>query len=115
MVLSVSIIDYDGNYQDDKIDEIVSVMALDVSGRSFRRRTYEGRFHYASIDLSFHVSCAENFYGSDCGTLCVERNDALGHYTCSSEGDLVCLDGYQNLVTNCIDCISAVGCCKLLC
>ena len=116
MVLSINIVDYDGSPQggqDDKIDEMVIVIILDVSGRSSSRTTHAGRSGYASIDLSARVSCAENFYGSDCGTLCVERDDVLGHYNCSSEGDPICLDGYRYPVTNCTECIPAIGCCKL--
>ena len=92
--------DYDGEgNRDEMIDDIIIRIPLDVSGRSFSRMTYEGRSGYARIDLSTRVSCAENFYGSDCRTLCVVPDDALGHFTCSSEGELVCQ--------------AAVGCCKL--
>ena len=108
-------IDYDGkDNPDEKIDEIVVELPRNVGGRSLTRRTYDGRFGYASMDLSFRVSCAEYFYGSDCGTLCVPPDDALGHFTCSSDGELVCLPGYQNPLTNCTECAPAVGCCKLL-
>ena len=116
--MSLIIIDNDGISQSrpyDKIDDIILEIALNVSGRSFSRTTFAGRSGYASMDMSFHVSCAENFYGSDCGILCVERDDALGHYNCSSEGEIICLDGYQNQLTNCTECIPAIGCCKLPC
>ena len=116
-MLAIAMLDYDGGLQtdpDDKIDDLVLRIPFDVGDRIFSRMTYEGRSGYASIDLSARVSCVENFYGSDCGTFCVERDDALGHYTCSSEGDLVCLAGYRNPLTKCTECVPAVGCCKLL-
>ena len=117
VVLSLTVSDHDTRLiPDEIIDKITSVLLLNGSGNSSlsRRTTYSGISGYASIDLSFHVSCTENFYGSDCGTLCVERDDALGHYNCSSEGELVCLAGYQNPLTNCTECVPALGCCKLM-
>ena len=72
--------------------------------------------------------CAENYYGSQCDVLCEPkinsmcdengsricdaRNDSMGHYSCGGDGNRVCLAGYQNPSTFCIECILADGCCK---
>ena len=56
-----------------------------------------------SIELSFLVSCVNNYHGPHCAVLCEERDDELGHFTCDGEGDKVCLHGYKNLTTNCTD------------
>ena len=40
------------------------------------------------------LSCATNYYGSDCGTYCYPRDDYFGHYTCGSNGEkYALLDG----------------------
>ena len=67
---------------------------------------------YATMTIGFRVMCSSNSYGSDCGTICEERDDALGHYTCSSTGERVCMTGYQDAATNCTNCIPATGCCE---
>lgn len=64
------------------------------------------------IRLAFRLSCAENFYGDDCTRSCVGRNDDVGHYTCDSNGDVVCLEGFQEESTNCMQCTLAAKCCK---
>ena len=55
---------------------------------------YNGDERIGEIQLSFRVTCTENFFGSDCATFCVERDDELGHFTCDSEGNIVCREGY---------------------
>ena len=48
--------------------------------------------------------CAENYYGPSCTVLCQDSDDDLtGHYCCDDDGNKVCLDGYQNSSTNCVD------------
>ena len=65
------------------------------------------------VELSFRVSCAENYYGPSCTVFCQDSDDDItGHYYCDDDGNRVCLDGYQNPSTNCEDCVSAEGCCE---
>ena len=72
---------------------------------------HSGEFNFGHFVLSFRVTCTENFFGSDCATFCVERDDELGHFTCDSEGNIVCREGYGNPSINCT-CAVAEGCCK---
>lgn len=65
-------------------------------------------------ELQFEVNCSSNYYGSHCDVECQERNDSLGHYLCNSDGSKECLEGYENVETNCIECIAADGCCELI-
>ena len=64
------------------------------------------------------VECDDNFQGKNCDTCienyypqgvctkeCTLRDDPLGHYTCDSNGDIVCLPGYTDISTNCVTCI----------
>lgn len=114
MKLILDTYDYDfGRNDDDLIDSVFVVISGDLNDNFSSQKAHTGRFGYVNVHLSFRVSCIENFYGSDCGTFCVEHDDVLGHYTCSSEGEIICLDGYQNPFTNCTECIPAVGCCEL--
>ena len=48
------------------------------------------------------VYCDANYYGADCNTLCIGRDDSSGHYYCDkTTGNKVCLDGWrgQNCLT----------------
>ena len=55
----------------------------------------------AQIIVQMFYRCAMNFYGSSCATYCQERDDETGHYTCASDGNRECLNGYTNPMTNC--------------
>lgn len=48
----------------------------------------------AHLRLSYRVTCAAHYYGSGCEVLCRPRDDAFGHYTCSSSGEIVCKAGW---------------------
>ena len=64
-------------------------------GENFSTSTnHSGEFNFGHFVLSFRVTCTENFFGSDCATFCVERDNELGHFTCDSEGNIVCREGY---------------------
>ena len=51
----------------------------------------------AKLEYAVRVTCSRDFYGSDCKTTCVSRDDSLGHYTCDSEGDRKCLHGWTGV------------------
>ena len=112
--LALSVSDVDGSSSDDAID----LFLIDINNPvrtvfSLAPETHFGTFRNEHIvELNFQLSCAENFFGSDCATFCMERDDDLGHYTCGSDGSFVCRQGYQNPATNCIECLPADGCCK---
>ena len=57
-----------------------------------------------TIDLSIRVICLEDYYGSDCFTFCIPRDDDQnGHFICSADnGSLSCLEGFQNTKNNCM-------------
>lgn len=48
-----------------------------------------------SMEYDIRVTCDSNYYGGGCADLCRPRDDGFGHYTCSSNGDIVCLSGWQ--------------------
>ena len=51
---------------------------------------------------------------ADCSVHCVETDNADGHYDCDHDGNRVCLDGYRNASSDCIECVPATGCCELI-
>ena len=64
-------------------------------GENFSAFTnHSGEFNFGHFVVSLRVTCTENFFGSDCATFCVERDDELGHFTCDREGNIVCREGY---------------------
>ena len=98
----------------ENIIERISIDVDPIPGDGYSPATfYNGEGGFGIIQLRFEVACMENYFGSDCGTFCEERDDAQGHYTCDSEGNRVCRDGYQNPETSCT-CILGETCRKLL-
>ena len=113
IVLTVQLLDVDGSPQYDDIVDFIPVNIFPVVSNNFSNiEQYNGLAGYASMTMSFRVTCSSNSYGSDCGTRCEERDDAFGHYTCSSTGERVCMTGYQDSATNCTHCVPATGCCE---
>ena len=113
--MAIQIVDLDfGDTDDDDVDIFLIDTNL-TSGIDFSvPTTYIGMNGFGRIELSFRLNCTENYYGPDCATFCMERNDDQGHYTCDSDGSIVCQLGYQDPVTNCTMCIPAEGCSKCL-
>lgn len=56
---------------------------------------YTSRQSAKEIDFEYRVTCAANYYGPGCGTLCRERDDNFGHIACSASGQKICLSGWQ--------------------
>ena len=59
--------------------------------------------------LQFRLQCDPGWYGPYCD---VECHDLDAHYQCDCNGDWECMEGYQNLETNCTECLAADGCSK---
>ena len=76
-----------------------------------RTQEYSGENRTAVLQLQFQVTCAFNYFGFDCNTFCLDRNDTAAHFTCGESGEIVCLPGYQNESSNCTQCAPAEGCC----
>ncbi|EDS29750.1 conserved hypothetical protein [Culex quinquefasciatus] len=50
---------------------------------------------HTTIQYAFRVTCDSSYYGPGCANLCRKRDDQFGHYTCSPNGERVCLTGWQ--------------------
>lgn len=54
------------------------------------------------LSVSVNIQCNTGFHGPRCD--CQNTNDSTGHYTCTREGEIQSLDGYQNPDNNCTEC-----------
>lgn len=58
--------------------------------------TFEHAFNYTVLKYAFRFTCDSHYYGANCAELCRPRDDNFGHYSCSSNGTKVCLDGWDD-------------------
>lgn len=97
-------------------DHVVDYLYTDISlspGENITNSTLHGIYFGENVTflVSFNLTCTFNYYGEQCSTYCKPANDSKnGHYTCDSEGNQICFEGYKN--EDCRDCIPADGCCK---
>lgn len=96
-------------------DLLIDNMYIEIDNlTSFSPRTptehYRGDNGLLEAAIQFEVNCETDHYGPYCDVECHGRNDPEGHYRCNQNGDWKCLEGYQNLETNCTECVAAVGC-----
>ena len=55
-----------------------------------------------TLQIRYRFGCANFYYGSRCEVFCQPHNDDInGHYTCDTQGNIVCNTGYQMNETNC--------------
>ncbi|BFZ07417.1 hypothetical protein BsWGS_10456 [Bradybaena similaris] len=57
--------------------------------------TYDRTFGSQILNYAFRFVCDNNYYGDNCAELCRPRDDKFGHYTCSSNGTKMCLNGWD--------------------
>jgi len=70
---------------------------------------------HTRLEYEYRMVCSSHYYGKDCDTLCRPRDDQFGHYTCDSNGDKICLDGWQKDSNNaegdyCTKAVCSPGC-----
>ena len=85
---------YDNNVfsNADHLEDIfINVPALPVSNTV--RGIY--RSNRVTLNMFFSIDCEDDYYGRDCSTFCVARDNANGHYTCDEDdGSQICLPNY---------------------
>ncbi|GFR60345.1 delta-like protein [Elysia marginata] len=52
-------------------------------------------FNYSVLHYAFRFQCDRNYHGPNCAAFCRPRDDSFGHNTCTSNGTMVCLDGWE--------------------
>ena len=100
MSLFIEVEDSDTLY-DDHVDDVYVTITRTPSSSFSSRRAYTGVHRNSRIELSFRVQCTANFYGSNCATRCVPRDDSGGHYRCGSNGERICLSGWSGPSSGC--------------
>ena len=101
MRLFIEVEDHDDFEDDDHVDDVYVTITQSPSSSFSLGQTYTGIHGNSMIVLSFRVQCAANFYGSDCATHCVPRDDSQGHYRCGSNGERICLSGWSGPSSSC--------------
>ena len=84
------------------MDDIYVEITISLSSVFTSSAYYYGDYGNARIQLSFRVRCSSNYYGSNCGTYCVNTDSSSGHYTCGSNGEKRCRSGWSNPSGNCL-------------
>ncbi len=113
MQIFFEFVDYDSNrLRDDLIDRFAINVTLPV-GTSTDRETYSGIFGFATVNISFTLECAENFYDRNCdrfcnesctcgpgltGPFCTTSIDDCANVTCGENQR--CVDGH--LTSSCV-------------
>ena len=84
---------------------MISFLPTDRDKPVFRSVFKDGENSIARIIIyRLAITCKIGYTGSNCGVEeCVPRNDETGHFTCDISHNRVCLPGYQNPATYCID------------
>ena len=87
-----------GNKDFDLVGNAAISLAL-VADDTVGLLSVEDLFYQFSMD--YRTRCATDYYGPNCSTLCVPRDDWTGHYECDSQGNIKCLPGYAGVNVNC--------------
>ena len=90
---------------DDHLDNIFIEMELAESSNFTTVQVFTGVMNKVSVQMNFRgTMCQENFYGPNCDIFCLAQDDnESGHYTCSYDGSIQCLPGFENIDNNCRD------------
>ena len=102
--LFIQVEDYDPIGSNDHIDDVYVTIMLTLNSSFNSRRAYIGITENSRIELSFRLQCTNSFYGSNCTTFCMSRNDSEGHYDCGPDGERICLSGWSDPSRNCTIC-----------
>ena len=115
MEIVFTVYDLDGTTtiesESDVVDNIIihpTISAVPSSSDPFSESMfYNGT--YSDLMLAFRLTCGPDHHGLDC-IFCTETNDSSGHFSCDKRLGKVCLEGYQNPETNCVECIASANC-----
>lgn len=96
-------VDDDDNINaNDLLDRVIINQRLAVSSSYSSVKSVLGFYKKVTMDFRFRVMCDANYYGSNCGRVCVPQDsDTLGHYECDANGERVCLADYTG-----VDCLT---------
>ena len=87
-------------YSDDNVDEFFITRTMSPGSNSGQLR-FTGATGKA-LTLRFEVDCNPNYYGSSCTTHCVAQDNNGGHFTCGSNGQKICIEGWSDPSNQCL-------------
>ena len=112
-----SVRDDDGQTGPGGLDQVVDEFSINLTtsflipGANFTTATfYSGLFGFGTLQLSFRVSCAANFFGPNCATDCVHQCDLNGE----------CVDEINTFTCECnagftgADCMTDINDCEVV-
>ncbi|KAK8778956.1 hypothetical protein V5799_019716 [Amblyomma americanum] len=83
------------NYSEPYVDRPIERLAysgLVLPSEEWHTLRHPGRA--AQLSYRIRVTCAANYYGPSCWTLCKPRDDRFGHYRCARDGSKLCRPGW---------------------
>ncbi|KAL1447964.1 hypothetical protein MTO96_006538 [Rhipicephalus appendiculatus] len=83
------------NYTEPYVDRPIERLAysgLVLPSEEWHTLRHPGRA--AQLSYRIRVTCAANYYGPSCWTLCKPRDDRFGHYRCARDGSKQCRPGW---------------------
>ena len=84
------------------VDRVIVDRDLGVSNSFTSVQNILGIYNKVTLQLSFRLTCNDNYYGSNCTKHCVPSNsNTAGYFVCSTNGDRVCTESYTG-----IDCLT---------
>ena len=96
----ITIEDDDHPFSDDTVDIIV--IQRTMSPGDSEQGDFSGQYiGDLRMRITVGVHCDPNFYGSRCSSMCVPRDDSTGHYTCGTNGQIVCNPGWIDPFYSC--------------
>ncbi len=108
----MEVFDRDTESDDDLVDVFIEDIDLFSLGNYTILDPWLGHYGLGSLNVSLQLTCPENYYGPYCSRFCQAKSDSSGHFSCNDDGDIVCSEGYQDLLSNCTLCIPREGCCE---
>ena len=105
----IQVTDDDSN-ENDHVDDIYVDISRTPSAFFSSEMSYNGDHGNGRITLSFRVQCNTFFFLDNCTRFCRPTDDSTGHFTCGSNGELLCLEGWQDTSMNCLTRISDTNC-----
>ena len=102
VVLYVKVKDLDLFSSDDLVDRIYVLINDLMPGESTAKIETTGVFGNGKIKLRFQLECWEHFYGRNCAIFCIPIDDNRGHFDCGPNGEVICLNGWQDPANHCL-------------
>ena len=94
---------------DSRLVRIEQQLAYNRSTGEFQRLQLAGSQGLAILTLPLMVTCQSGVATCVTDSSCVPRDDLFGHYTCGAGGEIVCLPGFQDPASYCIEESQSVG------